>query len=157
MAIGGIAVFLLLSALIQAWGKHHKISFESMVEGCLPWLAYIIDTEHVTANRYDLVFFPSRNMQPVAADNQPVGKMVLGVAGDKVSVLNGVLRINGEYIADLSYGSENMDKPVNTWDKEYVIPEGSIFVFGTEKRSWDSRYWGLYPVAEVRGNLRPLF
>jgi len=96
-------------------------------------------------------------MQPIAKDGLPVGKMVMGVAGDKVRIENGQLFINDKYLSSLKYGSDRLGKPINFWDKEYIIPEGKIFVFGTEKKSWDSRYWGLYDISGIRANIQPLF
>lgn len=156
-----LAVCGVLSATVyfpvMSWSQTHKITVEPMVEGCLPWRSYILDTENITVNRWDLVAFPSKGMQPVADDGLPVGKLVAGVAGDEVLITGGRLYINGEYMGDTSYGAERFSKPATEWDTRYIIPQGRIFVIGSEKRSWDSRYWGLVDTASVSGNLRPIF
>lgn len=152
-----IGFYTVSSDGIDRWAKHYSIGFESMVEGCLPYRAYLIKKDTRNAQRHDLVFFSSKGMQPIARDGLPVGKVVMGVTGDTVRILNGSLFINGKYLATLKYGSERLGKPINYWDKTYTIPEGKVFVFGTEKRSWDSRYWGLYDVSGIKANIRPLF
>jgi len=92
---------------------------------------------------------------PVDRDKDFI-KRVVGLPGDKVELRNKVIYVNdkkweesfGVYKGGL-YG-ESTEK--NTDFGPYVVPEGSVFVMGDNRdRSYDSRYWGPVPLADIKG------
>lgn len=44
-----------------------------------------------------------------------------------------------------------------TASEKLVIPEGQLYVYGTNSRSYDSRYFGLISKAQIIGKLSPIF
>ncbi len=155
------AVPLVLAVKLASVGitERYGIMLERTISGCLPWSVYLWDkTEAVgQLERYDLVLFPAKNMQPVLADGETVGKLVAGLPGDRVTVKNGNLYINGRFLGDVRYVASKWNKPLTAWDTEYRLGKDEVFVYGTEKHSYDSRYWGPYPVSALVGRLRVLF
>lgn len=116
-----------------------------------------------TPERGDIVVFVSKK-----ADTRLV-KRLIGVPGDKISMHNNRLRINGEWLdyqpAESSdyLATESLDE-VNHFVKlipiegaadsfsQVTVPEGHYLVLGDNRNnSVDSRYYGFVPAAEIQG------
>lgn len=96
--------------------------------------------------RFDIVVFKP----PVAAGaHDDYVKRVIGLPGEKISLKNGVVYINGKAL-DESYISP--ERAAIADFKAYTIPEGHIFVLGDNRNnSQDSRFWGPLPIENVKG------
>lgn len=129
------------------------------VASCLPWDYFYWDGDKPVGEirRYDILVFPARKMEPFIKDGSNIVKMAAGLPGDRIVVRNGIVAVNGDVIGDVSYGASRLRKPINHWDRDYVLGQDEIFVFGTEYNSYDSRYWGPYPKHLVRGHVTALF
>ena len=137
-----------------------KLMMEPTNYGCIPWTLYLSvggKDKEVKFDRYDVVAFPARNMNPYIPDGAPIAKMVAGLPGDTVEVRDGNLYINGVLLGDTAYGAKKLKQPKNHWDKRYVLGKDEIFVYGSEERSYDSRYWGPYPKNLVSGRITVLY
>ncbi len=108
-------------------------------------------------------------------------KRVVGVPGDTLLMLDGVLRRNGRVVTEqyVTHSSPETDPSVEEfrWQRDYlvrslhasesywpsrnnwgplIVPTRDYFVLGDNRdNSLDSRYWGFVPDSLVRG--RPLF
>lgn len=97
-------------------------------------------------------------------------KRVIGVPGDTVTWVNGVLTINGEVVEEDFFDQETIQNHIDTWTKDTgffgnfaykengmikystVIPEGYYFVMGDNRsNSIDSRRIGLIPKKNIEG------
>ena len=82
-------------------------------------------------------------------------KRVMGLPGDSLAMLRGVLHINGRasdaptaWFADTSANAAR-----HNWGP-LAVPQDSLFVLGDNRdSSLDSRYWGFLPVRLVRGRV----
>jgi signal peptidase I len=76
-------------------------------------------------------------------------KRLIGMPGDTVEIRHGVVFINGARLAEpYRNGDPN---PADNYDAT-TIPPGNFFVLGDNREnSYDSRYWGFVPEANILG------
>lgn len=73
-------------------------------------------------------------------------KRVIGLPGERVSIHNGVVSIDGIQI------NEPYIAAAPLYDGEWVVSEGQLFVLGDNRNeSKDSHQWGLLPMENVVG------
>ena len=145
-------------------GIGDRILVQKMAYGLrLPFSLHVIAGSRVPA-RGDVVVFQS----PV--DGKPWVKRVLAVPGDSVEVRGGIVRINGSELERASEGTVTCeasgdhrhrlgiasgagpDQPL------LVVPPGRLFVMGDNRgNSFDSRGWGVLPLANVLGRVAAVY
>jgi conjugative transfer signal peptidase TraF len=93
------------------------------------------------------------------AGAEPVAKMIGAMPGDVVEVEPGWVAVNGMKFTNSrtatrdSGGRQLAHVPSGARE----VGEGEVWLFGfNNRRSWDARYFGPVPLANVRGVLRPL-
>jgi len=94
-----------------------------------------------------------------AGDAEPVDKIVGAISGDIVEIEPGWVAINGKRIAhSVTAAHDSLGRPLShvEWGK-HVVAASEVWLFGfNDRRSWDSRYFGPVPLANVRGKLAPV-
>jgi signal peptidase I len=79
-------------------------------------------------------------------------KRVIAVPGDRISISDGAIYLNGEKLDESAYWSgyiEDSEMP------EVTVPERSLFVVGDNRNhSGDSRHVGFIPYCQVKGKVR---
>ena len=79
-------------------------------------------------------------------------KRVIAVPGDRISISDGAIYLNGEKLDVSAYWDgyiEDSDMP------EVTVPERSLFVVGDNRNhSGDSRHVGFIPYCQVKGKVR---
>lgn len=79
-------------------------------------------------------------------------KRVIAVPGDRISISNGAIYLNGEKLDESAYWDgyiEDSEMP------EVTVPERSLFVVGDNRNhSGDSRHVGFIPYCQVKGKVR---
>lgn len=79
-------------------------------------------------------------------------KRVIAVPGDRISISDGAIYLNGEKLDENAYWDgyiENSEMP------EVTVPERSLFVVGDNRNySGDSRHVGFIPYCQVKGKVR---
>ena len=94
--------------------------------------------------RGDIVVF-----EDVEGGEEDLIKRVVAVAGDRVRVVNGVLKVNGEAQGEPYVQPQLPDGSVYGPER---LPEGYVFVMGDNRgNSADSRVFGLLPVENIEG------
>ena len=79
-------------------------------------------------------------------------KRVIAVPGDRISISDGAIYLNGERLDESAYWSgyiEDSEMP------EVTVPERNLFVVGDNRNhSGDSRHVGFIPYCQVKGKVR---
>lgn len=79
-------------------------------------------------------------------------KRVIAVPGDRISISDGAIYLNGQRLDESAYWSgyiEDSEMP------EVTVPERSLFVVGDNRNnSGDSRHVGFIPYCQVKGKVR---
>lgn len=122
--------------------------------------------------RGEVVVFNAYGVDPNATTpDEKYIKRIIGVPGDTVSDVNGVLRVNGK-VVDQSFISENEQFATNNRVGDWTslaelgqsqnwqgpisgkVPAGYYFVLGDHRSiSNDSRYWGFVPKNKISGTV----
>ena len=134
----GLALFGAYNALTD-WREHHALMIN--ITPSLPNWAFFVTTG-TRPSRGDFVFFdPPRTplvVRHFGAKPQPFGKIVYGMAGDRVTRVGPEFYVNGKLIARA--------KPVTRLGEPLalgptgIIPVGCYFVGSPHKDGFDSRY-----------------
>jgi conjugative transfer signal peptidase TraF len=150
----GDAVGLLISNTDSAApiGMYRVVSGEpkrgDLVAACLP----IAIAEQGLARDY-------LRTGPCPGNAEPVGKILGALPGDTVEVERGWVSVNGVRFARSRVAereSAGRLLPHVPWGK-YLVDANHVWLFGfNDSRSWDSRYFGPIPRANVRGKLQPI-
>lgn len=89
---------------------------------------------------------------------EPILKYVEAIAGDVVVVTDEGVTVNGIDLPNskpMAFDSEN--RPVEHVSGEVVILPGMIWIESSVPNSFDSRYFGPVPTANIRGAATPLW
>lgn len=145
--IGWIGAFLVVLMLISQF-----VIVRWNVSNSLPGRIFIGTTWSFTLKRGDIVSF-DHPLFPA-----PIAKIVVGVAGDRVEIVNGhvvVNRIDRGIILDKSPRSGKLLRSI----QPCVIPEGYVYVWAPHYESFDSRYHdiGLIHLSRIKERLWCVF
>ncbi|NLK94794.1 MAG: signal peptidase I [Clostridiales bacterium] len=84
-------------------------------------------------NRGDIIVFHSREYNDIFI------KRVIGLPGDKVQVIKGIVYVNGEELVEDYIPEDNNEL---TYSRDFEVPEGKFLFFGdNRKNSDDARKW----------------
>jgi conjugative transfer signal peptidase TraF len=90
---------------------------------------------------------------------EPVDKVIGALPGDLVDIEPDSVSVNGVRFPDSATASrDSAGRPLAhvAWGKRRVSG-GEVWLFGfNDRRSWDSRYFGPVPFANLRGELKPV-
>lgn len=132
----------------------------------------VMVNKQVEIKRGEVVVFNAYGVDPNATKpDEKYIKRIIGVPGDTVSDVNGVLRVNGK-VVDQSFISENEQVATNNRVGDWTslaelgqsqnwqgpisgkVPAGYYFVLGDHRSiSNDSRYWGFVPKNKISGTV----
>ena len=123
----------------------HEISRGDLVAACLP----IAVAQQGLARGY-------LRTGGCPGNAEPVDKIVGAVASDTVDIESGWVAVNGvrfAHSATVSRDSAGRSLEHVAWGKR-TVAANQVWLFGfNDRRSWDSRYFGPIPAANLRGRL----
>ena len=136
------------ASVAQPW----HVMGHSMEPGIEDGSVLLVDTisPHLTGyGRGDIVVLPTPSS---TSYGYPVlVKRIVAVAGDRVDIASGELRVNGR-IAVEPYLAVGALIPASTPAISLVVPRGDVFVMGDHRaNSFDSKSFGPVPVASIVG------
>jgi len=162
--IGLTALFVVIAG---ASGSPLRIATGDSLPKGLYWLG----ARHVSRGSIALVCLP----MPIAAlgrargylhagacvgGARPVGKPVVAVAGDFISLGQGEIRVNGVRVDVHSPpDSDSLGRPLSrVSDGTYKVVDGEVWLISSHHlRSWDSRFFGPVSDQDIIGELRPIW
>jgi len=113
--------------------------------------------------RGDLVLIsPPKSIVKLAAERRylpagvPLIKRIAAMGGDDVCAFDGAIIINGEIAARL-LERDHTGRPMPRWDECRTLTDDEIFLILPPTGSFDSRYFGPVPRAQIIGRLVPLW
>jgi conjugal transfer pilin signal peptidase TrbI len=117
---------------------------------CMPSLVYIWNPG---------LSEPATGLGVGARPGDRIVKRVRAVAGDTVKVEGTELYINGKHQDNdrLWLAKSIPGKGPGDFDREVTLGDGELFLMGTTKESFDSRYWGPVKREAILGSAIPLF
>lgn len=173
-----VCVVMLLP--IAVWGarsvsEHYWIGVDTSETNCMPWRIFAIEKTRLEVKdlrRGDVVAVsaPAR-LEPFVKEGTALGKIVFGMPGDKISISKAGIRVNDDAGPPIGYlygnaidrankiRKKNSLTPVAASDyyREFVVPEGEVFLMGVKPYSQDSRYFGPFSATLLRGRVMPIF
>lgn len=112
--------------------------------------------------RGDLVLVqPSKSIAKLAAkrgylpSGVPLIKRIVAMGGDDVCIFDGAIIINGKIVAR-QIEADSKGRPMPRWNECRALTADEIFLLLTPADSFDSRYFGPVPRAQIIGRLAPL-
>jgi conjugative transfer signal peptidase TraF len=147
--LAGLRVCTSESLPLGLYRAHHgPVARGSLVLVCLPHKAAALALERGYVP-------PGR----CPGGSAPLGKVVLAVAGDRLSFDAGGIRLDGEQVpasAPLGRDAAGRLLPHAPFGQQ-VLPSGALWIHSPfHSRSFDSRYFGPVPVSEVEAVLTPV-
>lgn len=86
----------------------------------------------------------------------PLIKRIAAVAGVDVCAFDGAIIVNGEIVAR-QRKVDRAGRSLPRWNECRELVQGEFFLLGDASASFDSRYFGPMPTAQVIGRLAPLW
>lgn len=159
-AVVAVALALAIQAFVV---KPYLIPSVSMANTLLPGQRVLVDRlvyHYRSVHRGDIIVF----RWPGHENETPLIKRVVGLPGDRLSLRNGELFVNGRplpeaYVKRQQGAPEQTlpafdGGPVDAWSlaTPYTVPPSHYFVMGDNRtESNDSRYWGTVPRDHIIG------
>ena len=153
----GLALLLVLAVGAYVTDRF-RIGLDDQSRQCLPphrW--FLIDRYDRDLAQGALVAFAARGLDPYFRDGQTVVKRVAGVPGDRITVDSEAVRINGALVAEGLALAGTLGRASSDFQRADILPSGHLWVMGETADSFDSRYWGPLPQAQVIGRAYALW
>jgi signal peptidase I len=113
--------------------------------------------------RGDLAIFTTTGIAGIP-DNPSFVKRVVGLPGEKIQIRDGHLFADGRQLDEqdgippVSYTTAPVQNQSLASGGTYVVPESAYFMLGDNSRnSYDSRYWGFVPRANIYGRVSRIY
>lgn len=152
----GLAAFFLWMAFFSWFG----FAWDNQENRCLPWrMAFLYPVGSDPIERGDYVQFIALGQNFLGRINgQSAGKMVAGIPGDHVQIIDGRVYLNHTRLNDLETHTTNiLSRDIGSFDTEYTLGADEYFVVGTMPHSFDSRYWGQIKRSQIQHRLAGIF
>jgi conjugal transfer pilin signal peptidase TrbI len=163
----GLAKASVALAIVYAplgwFSGHYRIVYDSIKgANCLPYSVFLVDLRDHATDRGAYIAFVTRQMEPFYANGTLAVKQIAAVPGDRVQVGAEGVAINGRLqgaLLHLRKGERlwRMGRRIVDVERDELVPQGHLWMMGTNPRSYDSRYWGYIENEQIVGRAIPLW
>ena len=160
----GLGVFVVSLQCYLA--ERYRIGFTTGDVQSLPGdpRLFVVDTFDRELVRGRVVAFRVQGVELVLRDGQLVAKILDGLPGDEVSVREAATTVNGE-VRTTGYGAARYLQEaypeagidLARYDRDFVVPEGKVFVLGRTELSFDNRYFPPIDADAIVGRVHRLW
>lgn len=162
LAIIAMSGFLLVGSTIALSPFRIGVDLQRVLgyPSCLPSIVYLIDyrTPHPPRlGDYAVFLFPDTGYQVGPKEGQRAIKLVHALPGHSVKVDGTELLVRDFFEDRLWLAKSISGMGPGDWNASYKVEPGTFFAYGTEKESFDSRYFGPVDQRRIVGYARPLF
>lgn len=160
--VGALVATGLVSLGLWLTGIRVGVDVQRLVgePACMPSLFYLWKPgmpHEPKLGDYVLARMPDSGLPVGARKGDRIVKKVAALSGDTVRIQGTELWINGKHTERLWLAKSLPGKAPGDFDAEYTIKDGQMFLMGTTKESFDSRYWGAVNREAFLGYAIPLF
>ncbi|WP_051303374.1 signal peptidase I [Psychromonas aquimarina] len=155
LIVAMLVVFQIAKSFVSS---NYSILIDTQEERCIPEYSVYFQVKQFSEIKRDQIYvFKANGLEPFFEDGTRMGKYIIGVEGDTVEInakgifVNGLLKSTGLVLA------EKLNRSIESFYTTYQIPENKFFFMGTAERSYDSRYWGLADLSQIKGEAIPLW
>lgn len=160
---GFAAATAVLVFTIMALGFRIGFDVQKLTDGprCLNYWLFLIDTKtrkSPVPGDYVMALMPDTKMSTGAKEGTRVVKQVVASSGDLVKIEGTELYINGVHQTNdrLWLAKSIPGKSIGDFDAVYELSSADYFLMGTNKESFDSRYFGPFKRESIIGIAYPI-
>ena len=150
---------LVLAALGLYLSTRFRVGIDSQVHQCLPpysvWLIDRHDRALVRGATYS--FFAGDAMAPFFGPGQRVVKRPMGLPGDRVTVGSERTTVNGVTVGTGLALAPTLRQRPDAFALQVTLPTDAVWMMGDTRDSFDARYWGPLPIAQIGGRAYALY
>lgn len=144
-------IFLLMNTFVARTYAVYQPSMEQTLEPGQHVAIDMLTPRFDGYRRGDIVIFDAPEPWADAFHGVPLIKRVIGVGGDRISIRDGRVEVNGVAL-DEPYVYAGQRTEPTTGISAWTVPQGSVFVLGDHREvSEDSRTFGSVSVSRVIG------
>lgn len=160
LAVDLVAIALVVVGLLLT-GLRIGVDVQRLIgePACMPSLLYLWhkpDRDTPRKGDYVVARMPETGMSIGARKGDRIVKQVAATEGDRVRIQGTDLWINEKHTDRLWLSKSIPGKAPGDFHRDSVMVEHEIFLMGTTKESFDSRYWGTLRREEIIGYAIPL-
>lgn len=135
-----------------------RLAYDTSVEPCLPYRLYWLTLNAPLPKRGEFAAFRVHGLEPLYKDGKVFTKLVAGVPGDTVRIVDGYVEVAGQPLGGIAPRVlRYLRKPPEAFNKTYVLGPGQYFMAGTEGTPYDSRYYGPVDAGQFIAKAQPLW
>ena len=153
-----LALIFSMAGSLYLFSVFFSIAVDTQEERCLENAKVILLEKWHQKNFYrsEYVYFKPFAPGLAYVKAHYVVKQIVGLPGDTLSIQDEVIKINGKIVGEGLPLATWYRRPKSAYAKNEVIPQGHLFVMGTNPKSNDSRYWGYIRDIDIEGRAIPL-
>lgn len=151
--------------------SNYDIRIDYQSAPCLNKHLFIVDKHDLDVQRGGIYSFKAEGISsyieeghylihsliPYYEDGKLLMKVVDALPGDRVSISDEGVFVNGE---NMGIGGlplfKTLKKEKAFFTREFIVPEGHVFVSGRTDASFDSRYFGTIKISQINGRGYPI-